>query len=263
MERTTIYYFSGTGNSLAAARSLAAALPGSSIVPMAACLASGRIPETVQRIGFVFPMYFYGCPSIVLDFVDRFDFSQAIRRFALVTFAGPFTGSLVALRDALKKRGSKLDEGYYQAFPNNYPLSGYDVAPEAKRDAILENARTRIEAIARKITLGSGGIARTPFDLVQGPISRSFLKRVHGEGANFSAAESCSGCGACAAACPAGNIAMEAGKPNWKTACELCLACYSYCPSGSVRHANIKPGKGRYRNPSVAAADIGAQKTPF
>lgn len=263
MEKTTIYYFSGTGNSLSAARALAAALPEASIAPMAACLASGRVPAAEGRIGFVFPMYFYGLPAIVLDFVSRFDFSRARRRFALVTFAGPLTGSLAALRAALRKGGSELEEGYYQAYPNNYPLSGFDVTPAPSRPALLKKAEGGVREIAGRIMRGDGTVARTPFDFAQGLISRPFLKRVRREGANFRASDSCSGCGTCSAACPAGNIDMEAGRPRWKDACELCLACYAYCPNGSVRHAGIKPGKGRYRNPSVAAADIGAQKTPF
>ena len=117
--------------------------------------------------------------------------------------------------------------------------------------------------MAAKMAEGGGGIQRTPFDLVQGPISGAFLRRVHGEGANFNAADSCSGCGLCSAVCPAGNISIEAAKPRWKDACELCLACYGFCPTGSVRHAGIKAGKGRYLNPGVTAADMGAQKTPF
>jgi hypothetical protein len=109
--KTGIYYFSGTGNSLEAARGLAANIPDASIIPMAACLSSGAVPLDSGRIGFVFPMYFYGCPPIVLDFVSRFDFSRASRRFAVVTFAGPITGSLIALRGALRESGSKLGEG--------------------------------------------------------------------------------------------------------------------------------------------------------
>lgn len=65
-----IYYFSGTGNSLQAARIIAAEMGGAMLVSM------GSDPEknaaaTAEMIGFVCPVYEWDVPRTVKDFVRR------------------------------------------------------------------------------------------------------------------------------------------------------------------------------------------------
>jgi ferredoxin len=258
--KTAIYYFSGTGNSLSAARGLAERIPDAAIYPMEACLRAGGLPQASGRIGFVFPMYYSGCPALVLDFASRFDFSKAGRRFALVSYAGPLTGSLVALRRALRAGGAELDQGYYQVYPNNFAYKGLGVSTGERRRLMLERARRGVEGIAEKILGGKGEFQKSPFDLLLGARSPAFLARVRGEGAKFSSGPACSGCGLCAKVCPASNIRLREGGPEWGNSCELCLACYSFCPSLAIGRSDMRPDAERYRHPEAAAADIIAQK---
>jgi flavodoxin len=56
---TTLYYFSGTGNSLSIARKLAASIDGARIVPIGNAQDDPNMP-CADTIGFIFPTHAYG-----------------------------------------------------------------------------------------------------------------------------------------------------------------------------------------------------------
>ena len=67
--KTTIYYFTGTGNSLKAAKDLCEKLNSCELTPIAKFLEMEDPESTSEKIGFFFPLYYSGLPKIVLDFV--------------------------------------------------------------------------------------------------------------------------------------------------------------------------------------------------
>lgn len=85
--KTVIYTFSGTGNSLAAAKTIASALGDCELVPIA-LLKENAITPMADRVGIVCPVYFAGLPLAVASFADRLDVSKARYVFAIVTHGG-------------------------------------------------------------------------------------------------------------------------------------------------------------------------------
>ena len=64
-----IFYFTGTGNSLYAARKLAD--EGEQIVSIVEALRSKAFHYTLsegEKLGFVFPVYFYRCPVSAIQY---------------------------------------------------------------------------------------------------------------------------------------------------------------------------------------------------
>jgi flavodoxin len=58
--KTILYYFSGTGNSLAAAKKIAAALGDCELVSIASLAkTSGDIVPQAERVGIISPVYFF------------------------------------------------------------------------------------------------------------------------------------------------------------------------------------------------------------
>ena len=71
-----IFYFTGTGNSLMAAK--AAAVEGERLINMADAKKKKDFRYELrdsERVGFVFSVYCYTLPDVVLDFVRSLDIS--------------------------------------------------------------------------------------------------------------------------------------------------------------------------------------------
>jgi flavodoxin len=123
--KTIIYYFTGTGNSLAGAKKVAETLGDTELVPIAAFRnTAGAITPDAERIGIVCPVYFSGLPAMVAAFAERLDPAPAGYVFSIVTHGGG--GGSAALRqlDGIlgKRAGRGLDAGFAVSMPGNYSL---------------------------------------------------------------------------------------------------------------------------------------------
>ena len=262
--KTIIYYFTGTGNSLAAAKKIAAALGDTEVVPIATFRDTvGRITPDADRVGIVCPVYFSGLPVMVTAFAKRLDTAAAGYVFAVVTHGGG--GGAAALRQfdgILKdKAGRGLDAGFAVSMPGNYILM-YEPPAGEKRDRLLAAADAEFEAIAAQVRKGER--LKLPYApqtaLIKAVMYPRFLARVHGDDRKFTVDERCTSCGTCAAVCPAGNIDMGDGRPVWNHRCELCCGCIHLCPAKAIQAGKDTEGWGRYRHPDVTVADMENQR---
>ena len=85
---TTIYYFTGTGNSLKIAKDLSEKLEDCELVPIAKVWEDNNLASSSENVGFIFPLYYAGLPKIVYDFLSKIDLSKSSYFFAVVTNAG-------------------------------------------------------------------------------------------------------------------------------------------------------------------------------
>mgnify|MGYP000172633986 CR=1 FL=1 len=109
--KTVIYYFTGTGNSLAAARKICGHLGDCELVSIASlATTSEEIHPTSDRVGIVCPVYYLGLPSIVTEFVNRLDLSRTGYCFAVLTMGGFGTSALHQLDDLHRVDGRILLE---------------------------------------------------------------------------------------------------------------------------------------------------------
>jgi ferredoxin/flavodoxin len=262
--KTVIYYFTGTGNSLAAARKIAGALGDCEVVPIASFAnTAGTVAPEADRVGIVCPVYFAGLPAMVASFAERLDLTAANYVFSVVTHGGD--GGAAALRqiDGIlkEKAGRGLDAGFAVSMPGNYILM-YESPAGEKRDRLLAAADADLERIAGQIR------QETRLKLPNSPVTRIvkaltypwFRSHVHGDDRKFTVSERCTSCGTCAAVCPAGNIEMVDGRPVWNHRCELCCGCIHLCPTEAIQAGRGTEGRQRYRNPSVGIAELRSQR---
>ena len=120
--KTIIYYFTGTGNSLAAARIVAATLEDCELVSIAVLKDTpGNIVPQADRVGIVCPVYDAGVPRIVAEFAERLDLSRAGSTFAIVTMGGTGISALHQLNKILMKgQGRKLNAAFAVKMPGNF-----------------------------------------------------------------------------------------------------------------------------------------------
>jgi len=263
--KTIIYYFTGTGNSLAAAKKIAAVLGDCELVPIASLKDThGSIVPAADRIGIVCPVYDAGIPRIVAEFAERLDISRAGYTFAIVTFGGMGVSALHQLNTIFQKaQGRRLDAAFAVAMPGNFLPLGKPPAGE-KRDKILAKAAVRLTEIAGMIDKGlSVPPGFSPVSsfiryITYGP----FVKNVHSADKDFSVSDACTHCGTCAKVCPVKNIEMVDEKPVWQHHCELCCACLHFCPAEAIQLHVMRgtEGRGRYRHPGLKVADMEAQR---
>jgi len=261
--KTIIYYFTGTGNSLAAARRICGHLGDCELVSIASLAkTTGEIQPGVDRVGIVSPVYDFGLPSIVAEFVRRLDLSSAGYCFAVLTMGG-FGGSAVHQVDDLVVAHTRrhLDAAFAVRMVGNFvPL--YDPPKGAKREKLLAEADMRLSEISTSIDKGL--IVRPGIALLTRLIKRfiydGFIRTIHETDKNFFADEKCTSCGTCAAVCPVKNIDMVEEKPVWKHHCELCCACIHFCPAEAIQYGPKTKKRGRYKNPSVTIMDMKKQR---
>ena len=114
--KVAIYYFSGTGNSLAVARDIAGKMNGE-LVSIPAVMDQESIVTDADVIGIVFPVYFAsndngGIPLIVGRFVGKLDNIGSKYIFAICTHSGMPGTTIEHFRRIVEARGGKLAAGF-------------------------------------------------------------------------------------------------------------------------------------------------------
>jgi ferredoxin len=263
--KTVIYYFTGTGNSLAAARKIAAVLGDCELVSIASLRNTpGVIAPHADRVGIACPVYDAGLPVIVAEFAGRLDISRAGYTFGIVTMGGIGVSALHQLDGIFRQQcGRGLDAGFAVRMPGNFPPVGKSRMVESE-DPVFLSADAYLAEIATKIATGLfvppgfSPVSALMKCVTYGPFSRN----VHGMDKNFSVSAACTSCGTCAKVCPVDNIAMESGRPVWQHRCECCCACLHFCPVQAI-DLNVMQGtkgRGRYRHPGLKIADMQVQR---
>ena len=260
--KTCIYYFSGTGNSLAAAKQICEGLEDCELVSIASLGGlEGAITPEAERAGIVCPVYDFGLPAIVADFARRLDGRAAQYLFAVITFGGAGRSALTQLDGILRAQGRGLDAAWAVAMPGNFPPIARP--PEGMtREKILAEAETAIAAITGRIRRQE----RAPpgpaplTSLLRSITYPPFIRNVHGADEKFWLTGACTSCGICEKVCPVRNIDFVDGRPQWRHRCQLCMACLHFCPVQAIQWGGRTEHRGRYRHPRLTVQDMERQQ---
>jgi Pyruvate/2-oxoacid:ferredoxin oxidoreductase delta subunit len=249
VSETLIHYFSGTGNSLFAARRLAESLGGADLSP----IASGEGALGREVLGFVFPVHFLALPMIVRTFLERGDLLEAKYFFAIATNGGDAGNALYEADRLLRARGKLLNYGL--ELPMGDTSIVLRTSPEklASRMAALG---PRIEAASRSIARREDSPAAFKPKAGASILGRLYdfaFDRYYRVREGRADPEACSCCGLCARICPVSNIGLEAGRPVWGDRCALCFGCINRCPRNAVSLGRIRASgdEDRCRGPGV------------
>lgn len=250
-----IYYYSGTGNSAYVTRELSKLIDEKSSPVSIPSVLDGDGLEIRRdgRIGFVFPIYSWGIPPVVVDFVNRLPAAIFEERYIwAVCTCGDEAG--IAMRQfasAVKRiagRPPHLEMSIIM--PNNYVLlPGFNVDSEELASRKLDAASDRLKAIADNILNKASGV----YDVHEGswPSLRTKLvyplfKRFGINPNKWKANNDCISCGRCVKICPTSNIVLNEGQPKWSSNCLSCCACFHVCPQQAISYGSATKGKGQY-----------------
>lgn len=261
MTKTTIFYYTGTGNSLWAARTLAGRLGHTEVISMSGMQENPT--DGGDAIGLVFPVHVWGLPHRVMAFLETL--RQDAYYFALAVNAGQVAATLLQLQKLMQEKGLVLSAGFGLVMPSNYiPWGG---------PGPVEKQRERIRRVEEKITRIAPTLAhREKGPIEKGPLWQNILfswinrwtfPRIPSMDKSFRVDEKCTVCGICAAVCPCGNIRLDtAGKPVWNHQCEQCLACIQWCPQEAIQFGKRTARTERYHHPAVTLRQMLNRSTP-
>lgn len=249
-----IFYFTGTGNSLYAAKCL-----DSNCISIPRVLNSEELEFQAGKIGVVCPIYGHEMPGMVKEFLHKAVFHTEYL-YVVLTYGNRHANAVELAEEALKKAGKRADYITTLLMVDNF-LPGFDMTEQTKLNKDVEQQLSGIKAdIQAKKQAYQKVTCKDRMAHV------GYLELVHHQQetiwADFDFTEECVGCGICTKVCPAGCIRIEYQKAiRTEKNCQACYACVHACPKAAIKVRKIlgfqeKNPKARYRNEHISLCEL-------
>lgn len=261
-----IFYFTGTGNSLAAAQIIARET-GDMLVDIGMSYKYKDFDFTLEQgepLGFVFPVYAWTTPPIIDEFVKRANFRTGNREtfapdycYAVVS-CGAFVGDTAHFLadELLTHQGINLDASFSVKAVGTCTYL-YSPAEGKKRERLVAAANVEALRVARRIVARERVHAedRNPLGVLFSKFTGKDEKPRSTK--EFFSLPTCIHCGRCADICPTNTITLIQGTPRWaEMGCTQCLACLHRCPVNAIQYGKRTESRGRYVNPILIESSV-------
>ena len=250
-----VYYFSGTGNSLAVAKRLEE--EGAVVCSIARLMKDYNTVERKEiicdadKVGFVFPLYYLGLPKIVHEFMECLSLQKSTYTYMICTMGSSMRGGAIKqMKDHLVAKGHVLHMGSYLHMPMN-DFTFASVCKPKKQEKLLKKAEDTLGEIIERIQQEKIYYGKEPIRMLTQRSNKPFIASVNNQDRKFTLTASCVGCGLRTKVCPVQNIEVKNGVPEWKHHCESCLACVHYCPSHAIQYKGKE--NPQYHHPEISA----------
>ena len=273
MKKIQLFYFTGTGNSLFAAKELAKRIDAE-LIPISSVIKQDKITVDSDAFGVIFPIHYMandGLPLIIKRFMSKLPDINSKYFFAVATSGGG-VGPLENLEKLTIKQNGILAGGFIIHMPSNVMPTNIE-----NNITLFNNSEKKLDYISNYINKKQKGkIENIPFlaKIIFAPFSGVFksyiIKKMQKQACSkssdfdtltqnadksFKVNDKCDGCGICAKICPVENIVIENGKPLWMHHCSTCLACYNWCPKEAVITEIVKEDL-KYTNPRIGISEM-------
>ena len=269
-----IFYFSGTGNSKWAAKTLALET-GDTLVSIPEVIKSdcSFTLEKDEHVGFIFPIHGWRVPSIVKEFITKLTIKTKGEDtslgkhycFCLVTAGDTIGKAMERFQQQLKNvavgDSLSLNAVCSLIMPESYVgLPGMDVDTKEKELEKKELASKQLKEFSKILKQRPHKDSNQIWgwnQLIRGPIPSFFSGPVGGFFERFLITDKpfhvdsrrCVKCGICANVCPVSDIKGGLGfEPEWlhNGKCLTCFSCYHHCPHHAIEFGKRTQKKGQY-----------------
>lgn len=251
-EENLVFYFSGTGNCLAVAKTIAQSLENAKCAAITVEFLD-NMPPVIEcgRVIIVFPSYAYGLPKLVIKFLKTAKFDCDYLAL-LVTYGSSPGGTLHSAKRILRRRKQKTDYFARLLMVENYiPIFG-SPKPKVMEKRLIKH-KVHIEKVCEDLKQKKENkifglrplsiLIRHIFGIASPLIAK--MMRIK---------KTCTMCGLCIQVCPAKAVAARAGKKRVKIKaykCNHCQACLNFCPKHSINFLRLRPRTKRYIHPDI------------
>lgn len=243
-----ILYFSSTGNSKHVCEKISATFK-EKMVSIEDCLKKNKYRfdlEEGEMFGIITPVYFFGLPDIVLNYIDALEIPNSSYYFCCLTYGSTSGFAMKQMENIFNSKGSILNGKFGIKMVDSYtPL--FSVNDNNKNIKILKKADKEIDKIIFKIKTKNNknyGLRRCP-SFIAKRIYKSYEKKRLCN--HFKVMNYCIGCNNCIKNCPEHAIEMQDGKITWiKERCTLCFRCLHHCPKFAIQYNKKTNKNGQY-----------------
>lgn len=261
--KTKIYYFSATGNSLAVGKTLAKMLHGDvELIAIKEVVQEGKpIEITGDKAGLIYPVYSYGSPRIVNEFINLISKVDIKYFFTIGTCGGNPAGALGLMKKRLARVGIEQNSGFaismetpeggddFAVIPFMIKISGKSVRDWAEREKEIVSAINNTKSLKEE----NQNIISRFFGRIFYPMALHYFPILD---SNFYTNDKCKGCGICSRVCPSKNITLEDNKPKWHGNCEQCIGCMQWCPSKAIQNCEESINHRKYHHPDIKLKEL-------
>ncbi|MGG7059041.1 EFR1 family ferrodoxin [Clostridium tertium] len=248
-----ILYFSATGNSKYVAERITKATNDEciSILDVMKDEKCSLYIKENENVGIVSLTYAWGCPSIIIDFLNKVSFSGNKKNyFYYIATYGTTPGSngYLADKNLSQSTGIKFDAFFSVKMPDTWTPT-YDLSNKEKVAAINKKAEPQIDEIIEKVQKkSSGDFMKNKLPKIVAQFYKTCYENMR-KTKHFTVDNSCIGCRLYEKKCPVNAIEIKDGKPVWvKDKCTMCLGCLHRCPKFAIQYGKNTKKHGQYNN---------------
>ncbi|PKM66477.1 MAG: hypothetical protein CVU95_10870 [Firmicutes bacterium HGW-Firmicutes-2] len=250
-----IFYFSGTGNSYQVAKKIGMRIDDCELIKIT--YKTRNIIHEDDVIGIIFPVYYFGLPEVVENFLFNFDFKSGSYLFVIATRGIPIAGGV--RKQLVEILGNKISYFQYITMGDNFNIDFWDSSSIKTKELRNSQCDAAIPKIAMSINCR---LEKKRYMLVDFLwfITKKFprygyntyLNNIYNSDNSFYVNDKlCTKCNKCVRSCPVENIKLDKKILWMHNNCQLCLGCYHCCPNNAIQYNNgnlTTIGKRQYWN---------------
>ncbi|MDO4293337.1 MAG: EFR1 family ferrodoxin [Eubacteriales bacterium] len=248
-----VFYFTATGNSLYAAKSLE-----ETPVSIPQAIHAEQPVYEDERIGVVCPIFGHLLPPMVQEFLKKARFKTDYF-YMVLTYGMRHGGAAELAEQFLRENG--ITPSYINTLQmvDNF-LPGFDMDEQRAMDP-EKHVEEHLAQIGRDIMEKRCYIQ--PATDADRAAHQEFLSRSAVAPADrwkdiYTVTNACIGCGICTRVCPSGCWQLKDGRAVYQDKnCQCCMACIHSCPQKAIQMTiPEKNPQARYRNEHIKLAEI-------
>lgn len=246
-----IFYFSGTGNSKYIAKQLLN--DGEELISISDANKHQKYEYDAkgERVGFIFPVYFYNVPTFVEGFIKKLTISNCGYGFSVIACGGSIKQAGNKLKMMLAKRTIELKYVRELVMPDNSMLF-YQIPDIQKAKKTIKKATDIINKIRADLKREEE-MKISDFTAISDILKLAYDK-CQNTAKFWVDKDKCLSCGLCASNCPEEVIEMVDGYPKWeKERCCKCSSCINRCPATAINYGKSTIKRNRYVFPEDMA----------